>query len=48
MLDNWFREFQTWGTFRVCLYAGRNKVTALADVDAGLQEIMLIGLEAYR
>jgi len=48
VLDNWEREFQTWGTFSTCMYAGRGKKTALRGIDNGSHEIMLCGLEAFR
>jgi SNF2 family DNA or RNA helicase len=48
VLDNWEREFQTWGSFRTCMYAGKSKHTALRGINNGNHEVMLAGLEAFR
>lgn len=48
VLDNWSREFQTWGSFNVCMYSEKLKSGAVEGVLSGRYEVMLISFDTYR
>lgn len=48
VLDNWAREFSTWGSFSVCIYSKKQKSGAVTGVKDGRHEIMLISFDTYR
>ena len=48
VLDNWSREFQTWGAFKCCMYSEKKKSGALSGITAGTHEIMLVSFDTFR
>ncbi|KAL4854168.1 hypothetical protein ACK3TF_005019 [Chlorella vulgaris] len=47
VMDNWEREFNMWGKFRVAKCDSKHKSTALASIKAGKKEVMLAGYPIF-
>jgi SNF2 family DNA or RNA helicase len=43
VIDNWKREFESWGHFAVSLYQGSERVNELERVRVGINDIMICG-----